>query len=181
MSRNDGKKDTSASAFRKIDVDQYSDNNFKEEDADGGVGAPTGPDENEILTLLRYFNIPQSLYSFQQFHREIFLNTIIKGKNAEALISVLKSAPLECKNQQVKDSARNLTQKVLLSIKSNQVDDCLAQLDRDLIDVLMKYIYRGFEIPTEGSSSHLLLWHEKVFNVSGVGCIVRVFSDSKRA
>ncbi|XP_011066517.1 PREDICTED: actin-related protein 2/3 complex subunit 5 [Acromyrmex echinatior] len=157
MSRNDGKKDTSASAFRKIDVDQYSDNNFKEEDADGGVGAPTGPDENEILTLLS------------------------QGKNAEALISVLKSAPLECKNQQVKDSARNLTQKVLLSIKSNQVDDCLAQLDRDLIDVLMKYIYRGFEIPTEGSSSHLLLWHEKVFNISGVGCIVRVFSDSKRA
>ncbi|KAL6260443.1 hypothetical protein P5V15_007969 [Pogonomyrmex californicus] len=139
MSRNDGKKDTSASAFRKIDVDQYSDNNFKEEDADGG------------------------------------------GKNAEALISVLKSAPLECKNQQVKDSARNLTQKVLLSIKSNQMDDCLAQLDRDLVDVLMKYIYRGFEIPTEGSSSHLLLWHEKVFNISGVGCIVRVFSDSKRA
>lgn len=81
----------------------------------------------------------------------------------------------------LQDSARNLTQKVLLSIKSNQMDDCLAQLDRDLVDVLMKYIYRGFEIPTEGSSSHLLLWHEKVFNVSGVGCIVRVFSDSKRA
>ncbi|KAG5317718.1 ARPC5 protein, partial [Pseudoatta argentina] len=179
MSRNDGKKDTSASAFRKIDVDQYSDNNFKEEDADGGVGAPTGPDENEILTLLSQA-FPR-VFTFQQFHREIFLNTIIKGKNAEALISVLKSAPLECKNQQVKDSARNLTQKVLLSIKSNQVDDCLAQLDRDLIDVLMKYIYRGFEIPTEGSSSHLLLWHEKVFNISGVGCIVRVFSDSKRA
>lgn len=54
MSRNDGKKDTSASAFRKIDVDQYSDNNFKEEDADG-VGALTGPDENEILTLLSQY------------------------------------------------------------------------------------------------------------------------------
>lgn len=81
----------------------------------------------------------------------------------------------------LQDSARNLTLKVLLSIKSNQMDDCLAQLDRDLVDVLMKYIYRGFEIPTEGSSSHLLIWHEKVFNISGVGCIVRVFSDSKRA
>ncbi|EFN73668.1 Actin-related protein 2/3 complex subunit 5 [Camponotus floridanus] len=164
MSRNDGRKDTSASAFRKIDVDQYSDNNFKEEDADGGVGAPTGPDENEILTLLSQYPLQSS-----------------RGKNAEALISVLKSAPLECKNQQIKDSARNLTLKVLLSIKSNQMDDCLAQLDRDLVDVLMKYIYRGFEIPTEGSSSHLLIWHEKVFNISGVGCIVRVFSDSKRA
>ncbi|XP_053987917.1 actin-related protein 2/3 complex subunit 5 [Hylaeus anthracinus] len=157
MSRNDGKKDSSASAFRKIDVDQYSDNNFKEEDADGGIGGPTGPDENEVLILLS------------------------QGKNAEALISVLKSAPLECKNQQVKDSARNLTQKVLLSIKSNQMDDCIAQLDQDLLDVLMKYIYRGFEIPTEGSSSHLLIWHEKVYNIGGVGSIVRAFSDSKRA
>ena len=79
------------------------------------------------------------------------------------------------------DSARNLTQKVLLSIKSNQMDDCIAQLDRDLMDVLMKYIYRGFEIPTDGSSGHLLVWHEKVYNISGVGSIVRVFADSKRA
>lgn len=61
MSRNDGKKDTSASAFRKIDVDQYSDNNFKEEDADGGVGAPTGPDENEILTLLSQYPFCETL------------------------------------------------------------------------------------------------------------------------
>ncbi|KAK9301092.1 hypothetical protein QLX08_006429 [Tetragonisca angustula] len=157
MSRNDGKKDSSASTFRKIDVDQYSDNNFREEDADGGIGGPTGPDENEILTLLS------------------------QGKNAEALISVLRSAPLGCKNQQVKDNARNLTLKVLLSIKSTQIDDCLGQLDRDLLDVLMKYIYRGFEIPTEGSSSHLLTWHEKVYNISGVGSIVRAFADSKRA
>ncbi|XP_015600340.1 actin-related protein 2/3 complex subunit 5 [Cephus cinctus] len=155
MSRNN--EDTSGSGFRKIDVDQYNENNFKEEDGDGGSTAPTGPDENEILTLLT------------------------QGKNVEALISVLKSAPLGCRNQQTKDSARNLTLKVLLSIKSSQIDDCLTQLDRDLIDVLMKYIYRGFEIPSEGSSGHLLAWHEKVYNVSGIGSIVRVFSDSKRA
>lgn len=71
-------------------------------------------------------------------------------------------------------------QKVLLNIKSNQIDDCLAQLDRDLIDVLMKYIYRGFEIPSKDSSSHLLLWHEKVYSINGIGSIVRVFTDSKR-
>ncbi|KAK1133910.1 hypothetical protein K0M31_011696 [Melipona bicolor] len=159
MSRNDGKKDSSASTFRKIDVDQYSDNNFREEDADGGIGGPTGPDENEILTLL-------SQYPFYRFYTDII---------------TLQSAPLGCKNQQVKDNARNLTLKVLLSIKSTQIDDCLAQLDRDLLDVLMKYIYRGFEIPTEGSSSHLLTWHEKVYNISGVGSIVRAFADSKRA
>lgn len=68
-----------------------------------------------------------------------------------------------------------------MSIKAAQMDECIGQLDRDLLDVLMKYIYRGFEIPVEGSSGHLLLWHEKVFNVSGVGSIVRVLTDSKRA
>ncbi|XP_015516991.1 actin-related protein 2/3 complex subunit 5 [Neodiprion pinetum] len=147
-------KNTSSSAFRKIDVDQYNEDNFKEEEGDGGTA---GPDENEIITLLG------------------------QGKNVEALISVLKSAPLGCKNQQVKDNALNLTLKVLLSIKSNQIEDAVAKLDRDLVDVLMKYIYRGFEIPSEGSSGHLLLWHEKVYNVGGVGSIVRVLSDSKQA
>ncbi|XP_046735958.1 actin-related protein 2/3 complex subunit 5 [Diprion similis] len=147
-------KNTSSSAFRKIDVDQYNEDNFKEEEGDGGTA---GPDEMEIITLLG------------------------QGKNIEALISVLKSAPLGCKNQQVKDNALNLTLKVLLSIKSNQIEDAVAKLDKYLVDVLMKYIYRGFEIPSEGSSGHLLLWHEKVYNVGGVGSIVRVLSDSKQA
>lgn len=82
MSRNDGKKDTSASAFRKIDVDQYSDNNFKEEDADGGVGVPTGPDENEILTLLSQYpfvkrsRTPRGSLVFQQLRPRVFSLTI---------------------------------------------------------------------------------------------------------
>lgn len=46
-------KNTSSSAFRKIDVDQYNEDNFKEEDAD--QGGPTGPDENEILALLNKY------------------------------------------------------------------------------------------------------------------------------
>lgn len=56
-----------------------------------------------------------------------------------------------------------------------------ALTDPDLIDVLMKYIYRGFEIPSEGSSGHLLQWHEKVFARGGIGCINRVLSDTHRA
>ncbi|XP_015122350.1 actin-related protein 2/3 complex subunit 5-C [Diachasma alloeum] len=156
MSRIDDKKDM-GTGFRKIDVDEFSENNFKEEEADGGTTGPTGPDENEIISLLS------------------------QGKHSEALIYALRSAPLECKNQQVKDQARNVTQKVLLSIKSHQMDEILTQLDRDLMDVLMKYIYRGFEIPSKDSSSHLLTWHEKVYNINGIGSIVRVLTDSKRA
>ncbi len=71
--------------------------------------------------------------------------------------------------------------RVLLSIKSsNAVDSAVKKLDADQKDVLMKYVYRGFETPSEGSSAHLLLWHEKVFEEAGVGSIVRVLTDRKK-
>lgn len=46
-------KNTSSSAFRKIDVDQYNEDNFKEDEVD--QGAPVGPDENEITVLLNQY------------------------------------------------------------------------------------------------------------------------------
>lgn len=43
-------KNTSSSAFRKIDVDQYNEDNFKEDETDSN--SQLGPDENEITKLL---------------------------------------------------------------------------------------------------------------------------------
>ena len=81
----------------------------------------------------------------------------------------------------MQDAALQLVLKVLLTIKNaEQVKAAVKQLDNDQKDVLMKYIYRGFEIPSEGSSAHLLLWHEKVFEEAGVGSIVRVLADRKK-
>ena len=74
----------------------------------------------------------------------------------------------------------NVVMQVLLSIKSAQMEEAVNTLDRDQLDILMKYIYKGFETPSEGSSGHLLAWHEKVHAVAGVGCIVRVLTDKKR-
>lgn len=70
---------------------------------------------------------------------------------------------------------------MLLAIKGSQIEEAISSLEPELIDVLMKYVYKGFEYPSEGRSGHLLMWHEKVYSVGGVGCIVRVLSDSKRA
>jgi actin related protein 2/3 complex subunit 5 len=61
-----------------------------------------------------------------------------------------------------------------------QVESVVKQLDNDQRDLLMKYIYRGFETPSDNSSAHLLLWHEKVFEEAGVGSVVRVMTDRKR-
>lgn len=74
----------------------------------------------------------------------------------------------------------SVTLRVLMSIKSSQIEEVVQSLDPDQIDILMKYIYRGFEAPSEGSSAHLLSWHEKAFAVGGVGSIVRVLTDKKR-
>jgi len=38
----------------------------------------------------------------------------------------------------------------------NQVESIVAKLDNDQKDLLMKYIYKGFETPSEGSSAHLV-------------------------
>nr|CAD7199793.1 unnamed protein product [Timema douglasi]CAD7260009.1 unnamed protein product [Timema shepardi]CAD7431960.1 unnamed protein product [Timema monikensis]CAD7577267.1 unnamed protein product [Timema californicum] len=148
---------TFSSAFRKIDVDQYNEDNYREEEVVELQSPPGGPDENEVVGLMN------------------------QGKHVDALKTVLRNAPLGSKNQQIKDNALNLTMRVLLAIKSSQIEDAVNALDRDQVDVLMKYVYRGFETPSEGSSGHLLVWHEKAYAVGGVGSIMRVLTDTKKA
>lgn len=70
--------------------------------------------------------------------------------------------------------------KVLLATKLSQIEEIVTQLDVDMIDILMKYIYKGFEITTEKKSSHLLMWHEKAYALGGAGSIIRVLTDRKR-
>lgn len=52
--------------------------------------------------------------------------------------------------------------KVLTNFKSSEIEQAVQSLDKNGIDLLMKYIYKGFEKPTENSSAVLLQWHEKV-------------------
>jgi len=150
-------KNTSSSKFRQIDVDQYNEDNFKEDEVE--VTLPAGVDESTVINLIN------------------------KGEDGEALRLLLvnaPSAPRGC-NDPAKDLALRLVLRVLLNkTTKSKMDDIISSFDQSLLDVLMKYIYRGFETPSEGSSSVLLLWHEKVFAAAGVGCIVRVLSDRKR-
>ena len=76
-------KNTSSSAFRKIDVDQYNEDNFEEDEID--MNGSVGPDDAEITKLLN------------------------QGKSNEALKIVLESAPLGSKNQQAKVSHCRIT------------------------------------------------------------------------
>lgn len=150
-------KNTNSSAFRKIDVDQYNEDNFKDDEQENQQPNGSSIDEGAINQLL------------------------LQQKNVEALKICLENAPLLSKNQQLKDQALQITLRVMLSIKPSQIDQAMETLDSESADTLMKYIYRGFEAPSDGSSGHLLQWHEKVFTKAGVGSIVRVITDTAKA
>ncbi|KAL9989613.1 hypothetical protein ACROYT_G004180 [Oculina patagonica] len=146
-------KASQSTKFRGVDVDELDENKFQDEgDEDSGQ---SGPDEAEVNNLL------------------------MQKKNAEALKAALTNAPIMSKNQATKDKAFAIVMRVLTAFKSAEVEKGVKVLDKNDQDVLMKYIYRGFAEPTEGSCGVLLTWHEKVLAVAGLGCIVRVLTDRK--
>ena len=62
-----------------------------------------------------------------------------------------------------KDRAVQLAIRVLTTFKAAEIDQAVKGLDSRSLDILMKYIYRGFEFPSDGCPcASLLTWHEKV-------------------
>lgn len=55
-------KNTTSSAFRKIDVDQYNDDYYKEEEASEPHSPPTAPDEQEIVNFVNQYPFVLFIY-----------------------------------------------------------------------------------------------------------------------
>lgn len=149
-------RNTLSSRFRRVDIDEFDENKFvdEQEEAAAAAGEP-GPDPNEVDGLLR------------------------QGDMLRAFHAALRNSPVNTKNQAVKERAQGVVLKVLTNFKSSEIEQAVQSLDKNGIDLLMKYIYKGFEKPTENSSAVLLQWHEKALAVGGLGSIIRVLTARK--
>ncbi|KRX13359.1 Ubiquitin fusion degradation protein 1 -like protein [Trichinella nelsoni] len=141
-------KNTLNTSFRNIDVDVQNEEIFGDE-ADVET-AYIGPNESAINNLLH------------------------NNRLSEALQACLKNPPFRSKSQESKDKCTQLVIRVLCSFKQSDVQKAVNNLDVDQLDILMKYIYKGFEFGQDGSSPALLFWHKIVFGKAGDGAIMRL-------
>ncbi|XP_039270342.1 actin-related protein 2/3 complex subunit 5-A-like [Styela clava] len=147
-------KSSTSRGFRKVDVDQYDEDNFKDEVDDV---QDTGPNEQEVS------------------------NFLLQGNNLQAFKAALLNPPIHKKNPPAQEAAAQLVMRVLSSMKASEIQSAVDSCDADTLDVLAKYIYKCFALGPDGQScASLLTWHEKVVAKGGVGCIVRVLTDRKR-
>uniref|UniRef100_A0A8C0KSI8 Actin-related protein 2/3 complex subunit 5 n=1 Tax=Canis lupus dingo TaxID=286419 RepID=A0A8C0KSI8_CANLU len=144
-------RNTLSSRFRRVDIDEFDENKFVDEQEEAAAAAAEpGPDPGEV-----------------------------DGDMLRAFHAALRNSPVNTKNQAVKERAQGVVLKVLTNFKSSEIEQAVQSLDRNGIDLLMKYIYKGFEKPTENSSAVLLQWHEKALAVGGLGSIIRVLTARK--
>ncbi|KAF0878771.1 ARP5L protein, partial [Crocuta crocuta] len=157
-------RNTLSSRFRRVDIDEFDENKFVDEQEEAAAAAAEpGPDPSEVDGLLRQYpysargpGLPSGWPPFCSHPGAPEVRDMLRAFHA-----ALRNSPVNTKNQAVKERAQGVVLKVLTNFKSSEIEQAVQSLDRNGIDLLMKYIYKGFEKPTENSSAVLLQWHEK--------------------
>ena len=84
------------------------------------------------------------------------------GQFENAILMVLNNAPVNSKDSNLKETVAALILRGMSQMRSNNIDAFVGGLNQDQLDMLMKYIYRGFQKPVDITNAALLSWHEKV-------------------
>ncbi|KAF8529094.1 actin-related protein 2/3 complex subunit 5 [Hysterangium stoloniferum] len=151
-------------AFRKIDIDAYDEDVLSESEL-------YEPDPRDPATVLSDAKQKQSAV------RSALSRNDITG----ALSVVLEDAPYGPNVEEAKTITLQTLLLILNSTKATDIPPIVKGLSSDAQDTLMKYIYKGMAMPGWGdiSGSVLLTWHEKITEVAGTGCIIRVMTDRR--
>ncbi|KAL2759584.1 hypothetical protein ACRALDRAFT_2094505 [Sodiomyces alcalophilus JCM 7366] len=114
---------------------------------------------------------------------------LLRGGDTEGALRGCLEFPVYNGVDAAKDAHLQTITEVLHSIKASDMTPLLQNIygsagGSELLDVLMKYIYKGMGAAGPASvgaaMSVLLSWHEKVVDVAGLGCIGRVMTDWRR-
>ena len=96
---------------------------------------------------------------------------------AEALETALMDAPTQTRDERCKSANWLLVHRVLMATKD--VDGLLLGLNPELHNILMKYLYRGLATGDRITCDLCLRLHERLFEMAGIGCIMRAISDTQ--
>ena len=84
---------------------------------------------------------------------------------------------LQCLLSQKQIAAPVVT--ALSKLKKTNMDSCLKQMDSKGREVLLQYVFYGFQSQPK-SATEFLHWHQAIVKMDGIGAIVRVATNIKR-
>lgn len=95
----------------------------------------------------------------------------------EALETALHESPTQTRDERCKSANWLVVHRVLMA--SKDIEGLLVGLNPELHDILMKYLYRGLATGDRITCDICLRLHEKLVEIAGIGCIMRVISDTQ--
>ncbi|CAH7668759.1 actin-related protein 2/3 complex subunit 5 [Phakopsora pachyrhizi] len=159
--------------FRKIDIDAYDD---------------------DLLTEQELYDqdhrSPEQILNEAQSKTTQARSYLTRGDISSALKLLLKDPPYgtSSNSNDLLEQAKSLTLssiiEILSSTKTSEISSILKTFDNEResqSEWLMKYLYKAMaSLSDQNNYAVLLNWHEKLTEVAGTGCIVRVMTDRKR-
>ncbi|KAJ2956757.1 hypothetical protein NQZ79_g7418 [Umbelopsis isabellina] len=151
-------------AFRRIDIDQYDEDIYT---------------EDEILADAESGRSPQEIESLVDARATDVRNLLTRGNINDALTKSLEDPPYGRHLENAKAKNIKTVIDVLNQFRSTDIPTAIKGLNVVQQDVLMKYLYAALSKPEQFNSGMLLSWHEKLTEVAGTGSIVRVMTDKR--
>jgi hypothetical protein len=105
-------------------------------------------------------------------------SSMLKKNNFRGVLTYIGKNPPNCKDADIHKQIGESVLEALRSIKKDQ-SNILDEIEEHEREVLLKYVYYGFQAKPEYAQEYLT-WHQAIVKKDGLGAIVRVLTDIKR-